>query len=106
MRHSARIGPGTIFVPWIIWEFATGSTRMGVSLLLVYATISIVRQVLEPKIVGDNIGLHPLVTLISLYVGLQLGGLVGMILGPVSVVIFMACYRAGIFPGLEWRKNI
>ncbi|MEA1960029.1 MAG: sporulation integral membrane protein YtvI [Bacillota bacterium] len=99
------LGPGTIFIPWIIWEFISGETAMGVSLIIVYLLISVVRQFLEPKIVGDNIGLHPLGTLISLYVGLQLGGLIGMILGPVIVVIFIAGYRAGIFDRFDWRKK-
>lgn len=99
------LGPGAIMVPWIIWEFATGNSKLGIGLLVLYVTTSVVRQILEPKIVGDNIGLHPLATLVSLYIGLQLGGMVGMILGPVTLVIIIACYRAGLFSGLEWRKN-
>lgn len=99
------LGPGTIFVPWITWHFITGNTRLAISLLIVYILISVVRQFLEPKIVGDNIGLHPLATLISLYAGLQLGGIIGMIMGPVLVVIIMACYRVGILDGLGWRKK-
>ena len=99
------LGPGLVFVPWIIWEFISGHTGLGVSLLVVYTVISVVRQILEPKIVGDSIGLHPLATLISLYVGLQLGGVVGMILGPVTVVIVIACYRAGLLDKYDWRKN-
>lgn len=98
------LGPGTIFIPWVIWEFMSGRAGMGISLLIVYIIISAVRQFLEPKIVGDNIGLHPLLTLISLYVGLQLGGLVGMILGPIIAVIIIASYRAGVFEGLDWRQ--
>lgn len=98
------LGPGTFFIPWIIWELASGDTRLGISLLVVYIIISAVRQFLEPKIVGDNIGLHPLATLVSLYAGLQLGGVIGMILGPVLVVIFIACYRVGLFDDLKWRK--
>lgn len=98
------LGPGAIMVPWIIWEFATGNSSLGIGLTVLYTTTSVVRQMLEPKIVGDNIGLHPLATLVSLYIGLRLGGVVGMILGPVSLVIIIACYRAGLFSGLEWRK--
>jgi len=99
------LGPAAIFIPWIIWEFAVGRTQFAVGLLVLYAIISVVRQFLEPKIVGDNLGLHPLATMISLYVGLQLGGLTGMILGPVLVVIFMACYRVGIFDRFKRRNN-
>ncbi len=99
------LGPGGIFVPWIIWEFISGDTRMGISLLVVYIIISAVRQFLEPQIVGENIGLHPLATLISLYAGLQLGGVAGMILGPILVVIFIACYRAGLFERFSWGRR-
>ncbi|HEX3011498.1 MAG TPA: sporulation integral membrane protein YtvI [Syntrophomonadaceae bacterium] len=99
------LGPGTVFVPWIMWEFISGSTRMGLSLLFVYIIISAVRQFLEPQIVGENIGLHPLATLVSLYAGLQLGGIVGMVLGPILVVIFIACYRAGLFDRFSWGRR-
>jgi len=99
------LGPGLIFVPWIIWEFIKGNVGMGISLIIVYIIITAVRQFLEPQIVGDSIGLHPLVTLIALYVGLQLGGVFGMILGPISVVIFIACYRAGLFQRFDWREK-
>jgi sporulation integral membrane protein YtvI len=98
------LGPGAFFLPWIIWHFVAGDLHLGISLLIVYLLISVVRQFLEPKIVGDNIGLHPLATLISLYAGLQLGGLTGMIMGPVLLVIFIASYRAGLFDSLNWRK--
>ncbi len=99
------LGPGAVMVPWIIWEFMVGHTGMGISLLVVYVIISVVRQFLEPQIVGDSIGLHPLATLLSLYVGLQLGGVMGMILGPVLVVIFIASYRAGLLERFDWRKK-
>lgn len=100
------LGPGTIYVPWIAWEFMSGHIAMGIALLVVYVIISAVRQFLEPKIVGDNIGLHPLVTLMSLYVGLKLGGIVGMILGPVCVVIFIAIYRTGLLDRFDWRNDV
>jgi sporulation integral membrane protein YtvI len=99
------LGPGAIMVPWIIWEFIVGNTSMGVSLLVVYTIITVVRQFLEPQIVGDSIGLHPLATLISLYVGLQLGGVTGMIMGPVLVVILIASYRAGLLDRFDWREK-
>lgn len=100
------LGPGTIYIPWIIWELSTGNTFMGISLTVTYIIISAVRQFLEPKIVGDNIGLHPLATLISLYAGLRIGGVVGMIMGPVCVVIFIAIYRTGVLDRFDWRKDI
>lgn len=100
------LGPGTIYIPWIVWEFISGQIGMGIALLVVYVIVSAVRQFLEPKIVGDNIGLHPLATLMSLYVGLKLGGVVGMIMGPVCVVIFIAIYRTGLLDRFDWRKTV
>lgn len=100
------LGPGAFFIPWIAWEFVLGNLPLGISLLVIYLLISLVRQFLEPKIVGDNIGLHPLATLISLYVGLQLGGVAGMIMGPVLLVILIAGYRAGLLDSLNRRKNV
>lgn len=97
------LGPGAIMVPWMIWEFMTGHTGMGISLLVVYTIITVVRQFLEPQIVGDSIGLHPLATLLSLYLGLKLGGVTGMILGPVLLVILIASYRAGLLERFDWR---
>jgi sporulation integral membrane protein YtvI len=100
------LGPGAIFVPWIIWEFMADNAKMGISLLIVYIIISVVRQILEPQIVGDNIGLHPLATLISLYAGLKLGGVTGMILGPICIVVIIAFYRAGLLDRFIWRNRI
>jgi len=99
------LGPGLLFVPWILVEFILGNTKLGVGLLVIYLIISLVRQFTEPKIIGENIGLHPLVTLMALYFGLKLGGAVGLILGPVTVVIIIASYRAGLFDSLNWRKE-
>lgn len=99
------LGPGAILVPWIIYEFISHHTGMGISLAGVYVLISVTRQILEPKIVGDSIGLHPLATLMSLYIGLQLGGFTGMILGPVVVIMVIALYRAGLLNRWDWRKT-
>lgn len=99
------LGPGAFFVPWIIWLFITGSNKLAIGALLLYIVISAVRQFLEPKIVGDNIGLHPLATLFSLYVGLKLGGVGGMILGPVLMVVLIASYKAGVFDNIKWRPT-
>lgn len=84
------VGPGTIFVPWAAWMLFTGSPRFGIGLLILYGIIVIVRQMLEPKVVGENIGLHPLTTLVSLYLGYTLFGFWGLVLGPAVVIIYKA----------------
>lgn len=84
------VGPGTIFIPWAVWMLLTGSPSFGIGLLILYGIIVIVRQMLEPKVVGENIGLHPLTTLVSLYLGYTLFGFWGIILGPAIVIIYKA----------------
>ncbi|MGE5544725.1 MAG: sporulation integral membrane protein YtvI [Bacillota bacterium] len=98
------LGPGTIFVPWIIISFVMGNTGLGIGLLILYMVLVTVRYILEPRILGDNIGLHPLATLIALYVGLKVAGVAGMILGPAVVVVFLACRRAGMFDKWSWQR--
>jgi len=99
------LGPGSIMIPWIIWSLIIGNTKLGIGILVLYLLASAVRQILEPRILGNNIGLHPLITLLSLYVGLQLGGVLGMILGPILVVLVMSMYKAGVFNDLKWFKK-
>lgn len=99
------LGPGTLMVPWIIWSFIVGNIKLGIGVLVIYILASVVRQILEPRILGNNIGLHPLVTLLSLYVGLQLGGVAGMILAPVLVVFVMSLIKAGVFDDIKWFRK-
>ncbi|MDR1160582.1 MAG: sporulation integral membrane protein YtvI [Syntrophomonadaceae bacterium] len=99
------LGPGLVFLPWIIWELILGSKSLGIGLLMIYVIISIVRQILEPKITGDNIGLHPLATLLSMYIGLKLLGFMGIIVGPVLLVLVIAIKRAGFFDSFKWGNN-
>ncbi|MGE5422820.1 MAG: sporulation integral membrane protein YtvI [Ignavibacteriales bacterium] len=100
------LGPGTIFIPWIIGEFVLGNLWMGIGLSILYATISAVRAVLEPRIVGEKVGLHPLATLVALYVGLKVAGFVGMIIGIALIIFYMSCKRAGVFANWSWKRTI
>ncbi|NPV25958.1 MAG: sporulation integral membrane protein YtvI [Firmicutes bacterium] len=94
------LGPGTVFIPWIIWQFVSGHLAFGCGLLVLYGIIVLIRQLFEPKIVAQSIGLHPLATLFALYVGLKTMGIVGMVLGPVILVVFQAARRAGLWRNL------
>lgn len=90
------LGTGTVLIPWALVAFVMGNFPMGLSLIILYGIVLLVRQLLEPKIVGGQIGLYPLVTLMSMYVGLQIFGVVGMILGPVTILIIKNLQRAGL----------
>ena len=80
------IGVGTVLIPWGIVEIAMGEQFMGVGLLILFVVNTLVRQLSEPKIVGKNLDLHPVATLIFLYVGYRLFGFAGLILFPVVAI--------------------
>lgn len=81
------IGPGLLIIPWCIYAFITGNIKLAVGLMIIQVTISVVRQVIQPKVLGAQIGLHPLPTMIAMYVGFKLIGVSGLILGPIIYVI-------------------
>ncbi len=84
------IGIGTILIPWAVFEFAFGSRALGVGLLILFLIAEFVRQLAEPKIVGKNLGLHPIASLILLYGSYSLLGIGGILLIPSAVVIINA----------------
>lgn len=81
------IGIGAVLIPWSVISFILGKNFMGVGLLILYALGSIVRQSLEPKIVGKNLGVHPLISLLILYLGYSLLGFLGLFLVPLVVTL-------------------
>lgn len=90
------LGTGTFMVPWIIYSFITGRVGFAIGLLIVYAVISVVRQVIEPKIVGGTVGLPSFVTLMAMYIGSQLFGFIGIFLLPILVIIIKLLNDEGI----------
>ncbi|NLV16950.1 MAG: sporulation integral membrane protein YtvI [Syntrophomonadaceae bacterium] len=99
------LGPGLVFIPWGLFAVFSGQVGFGIALLILYAVLVIVRYIIEPRIIGNNIGLHPLATLISLYVGLKAAGVIGMFLGPILVIVVLACFRAGVFDRWLWNRT-
>jgi len=91
------LGTGTIFVPWIIYAFFKGNYTLVIGLSILYGIVVIFRQIIEPKVVAENVGLDPLLTLVALFIGLQLFGFLGLIAGPVSLVVINALIKAKIF---------
>jgi len=92
------LGTGSVYVPWAIVSALMGNYKLALSLLLLYIIILVVRYMIEPKIVGDQLGIHPVLSLISMYVGLKVIGVAGVILGPAIVIIIKACMTSGILP--------
>jgi len=90
------LGTGTVMVPWAIMECIMGRGYSGLGIALVYAVITIVRNILEPKIVGHHIGLHPLVTLAAIVIGLKALGFAGMIFFPITIIVLKHMRESGI----------
>ncbi len=91
------LGTGTIFIPWAIIELIKGQYLMAAVYAVIYTVASLTRELLEPKLVGDKLGMSPLVVIISVYVGLYIYGLWGFALGPLSYIlireIWCECFR-------------
>ena len=75
-------------IPWGIYKFLMGDYKMAILLIAIYAVTQLVRQLLQPKLVADSVGMNPLVTLLLLYIGYRIGSVLGMILAvPVGMVL-------------------
>lgn len=99
-------GSGAVLWPWILISFLSGSIKSGVGLIIIYLTIVLIRQTIEPKLVSSKIGLHPILTLMSMYIGYRTFSIGGMIFGPLTLMIIISFYKAGIFnPLIKGVKN-
>ncbi len=94
------IGSGMVLVPWSIIMLINGNLFAAAVLITVYLLCQIIREVTEPKLIGDKIGIKPLYTLISMYIGLRLFGIAGFILGPIGLITITA-----ILKGVNDREN-
>ena len=94
------LGTGTVLIPWSIISLLMKNYRVGLGLLILYGVISIVRQISEPKIVGKSLGMPPLLSLISMYVGFRLFGFFGMLAGPAAAMILRA-----VIPGANKKTE-
>ena len=89
------LGSGSILIPWGLYLLLTGQGPLGAGILILYGVVTVVRTILEPKLLGNRIGLHPLATILSMYLGLRLGGFGGLILAPIVLTLLLHLDRAG-----------
>lgn len=95
------IGAGTVMVPWAFVALFTGDFTAAVELMAIWGVIALFRRVMEPKFVGDQTGLSPILSLVSIYVGMKLAGVAGMIFGPVTLLVLLNLAGMGMFQGLR-----
>ena len=91
------LGTGTVIIPWAIFKLITGDIKTAVILLIIYAICLVLKQVLQPKMMGDSMGISALTTIFLIYVGLKFGGLGGMLLALILGMIVINLYRLGEF---------
>ncbi len=89
------IGSGLVLAPWGIFCLLSGNVRLGAGLLVLWGVVTLVRQIAEPKIVGNSLGLHPLLALAAMYVGFRLFGAVGLIFGPCAAIAIKVILQQG-----------
>ena len=95
------IGAGTAMVPWAFVALFTGDLHSAVELMVIWGAIALFRRVMEPKFVGDQTGLSPLLSLAAIYVGMKLAGVLGMVFGPVVVLVALNLAGMGMFRGFQ-----
>lgn len=94
------LGAGTIMIPWAIVSSINGNINLAISLIILYVIILVSRQLLEPKIIGSQIGIHPIFTLISMYTGYRIIGILGMLIGPIILIILKSIFGTLIDKGI------
>ena len=93
-------GTGTVLIPWALLQFVGGKIYMGIGLVACWLITQAVRQMIQPKVVGDSMGVNPLLTLFLLYLGFRFSGIGGMILAVPVGLIVIEFYKYGAFDGL------
>ena len=95
------LGSGTIMIPWAISSALSGDFRLGIALVVLWIIMSVVRQVLEPKIVSGKIGIHPIFTLIAMYTGFRIIGVLGILVGPIILIVLKSIFANRLEEGIS-----
>lgn len=90
------LGVGSALVPWALYSFIAGDTFLAIGLLILFGVITVIRRIVEPKVLGDAVGISALAALISLYIGFKLFGVIGLFFGPIIIIIYQAMRKVGL----------
>jgi predicted PurR-regulated permease PerM len=89
------LGVSTVFIPWIIYLFAVGQSTLAIELSILLVVVILVRQILEPKITGDSLGVSAFTMLSAMIISLSLFGISGLILSPILIILLKALHEQG-----------
>ncbi len=93
------LGSGTVMIPWAIISGINGDIKLGIAIVILWIIMTVVRQIIEPKIVSGQIGIHPIFTLIAMYTGFKFIGFLGIFIGPIVLIILKEIYANRIDKG-------
>ena len=91
------LGTGTVVIPWALYNLFFGELKLGIALIILYAVITVLRQIIEPKLVANEAGLPAIVTIMAMFIGARLFGAFGIIIMPFTVIILKLMYDEGFF---------
>jgi len=94
------LGAGTVMLPWAVISAFNGDIRLAISLIVLYVIIIVIRQLIEPRIISSHIGIHPIFTLIAMYTGFKIFGVIGMFIGPIILIILKNIFETMIDNGV------
>lgn len=97
-------GTGTVLIPWAIYSFIMGDIPFSIGLVVLYILITVIRQIIEPHLVAMNVGIHPILTLAGMYIGIQLFGVIGIFALPITLVLIKTLNSEGIIH--LWGRDI
>ncbi len=103
------LGTGTVMIPWAVYNIIIGDIAQGIGLIILYAVITVLRQIIEPKLVANQAGLPAIVTIMAMFLGARLFGAFGILLLPLTVIILKLMYDEGIIGAKsheEWENKL
>lgn len=90
------LGTGTVIIPWAVYSLLNGSYSFAIGLVVIYIVVLIIRQIIEPKLVADQLGLPPVLTIAAMYIGTQLFGFIGLFLLPITLIMLKRLNDEGV----------
>ena len=102
------LGAGSVLIPWAIISAVNGNITLAIALIILFVIVNVVKQIIEPKVVSNQIGIHPIFTLIAMYTGFRIIGIFGLLLGPIILIIleniFASLIDQGVLKAIFERK--
>lgn len=90
------LGTGTVLIPWALYNFISGNYSLAIGLIIIYVCITVIRQVIEPKLVATQLGLPAFLTIVSMFIGSQIFGVIGIFILPITIVMLKLLDDEGI----------